>query len=238
MGGVFESLADTTVAVVGATCLLNVSGLENLGQARILVGKGCRLEIGPAQAGARSYLAVPAGFVGEPILDSLSGVPVPDLLEFSACLVGRPAKLAEAPSTLGRRVLRFMPGPQAHLLDLKALCSMDFAVSPQSDRKGLRLDGAFEGTQAELPSEPACFGAIQVTPSGMPIILGPDGPTIGGYPKIGVVTSADLAALGQLAPGNRIRLEQVTFDQALALWQTESYRLRRLRNALLARLNE
>jgi allophanate hydrolase subunit 2 len=88
----------------------------------------------------------------------------------------------------------------------------------------------------ELASEPACFGAIQITPSGMPIILGPDGPTIGGYPKIGGVISADLAALGQLAPTNAIHFEEISYEQAQELNQSEVQRLHILRSGLLARL--
>ena len=54
-----------------------------------------------------------------------------------------------------------------------------------------------------LASEPAIPGAIQIPPSGGPIVLGPDGPTIGGYPKVAVVIDADLDRLGRAGPGIR-----------------------------------
>jgi allophanate hydrolase subunit 2 len=71
--------------------------------------------------------------------------------------------------------------------------------------------------EIELPSEPSTPGTIQVTPGGDPIILGPDGPTIGGYPKIGFVVQADLGRGGQLRPGDPVRLEEVTLAEARGL---------------------
>lgn len=62
-------------------------------------------------------------------------------------------------------------------------------------------------------------GAVQVPPDGQPLILLPDHGTHGGYPVVAVVISADLAALGQCAPGDRVRFDPVDFrraDQAFA----------------------
>jgi allophanate hydrolase subunit 2 len=60
-------------------------------------------------------------------------------------------------------------------------------------------------------------GAIQIANSGIPMILGPDGPTIGGYPKAAVVVSADLDRVGQMRPGDKVSFRLVTEDQAEAL---------------------
>ena len=57
-------------------------------------------------------------------------------------------------------------------------------------------------------SEPVCPGAVQVTPDGQCIVLGVDGQTIGGYPKIAQVIQADLDALGQLRPGQAIQFKR------------------------------
>ena len=51
---------------------------------------------------------------------------------------------------------------------------------------------------------------MQITNDGKPIILGVDGQTIGGYPKVAHVISADLDMLGQLRPGDEVRFEKVT----------------------------
>jgi allophanate hydrolase subunit 2 len=80
-------------------------------------------------------------------------------------------------------------------------------VTAASNRIGIRLEGpALERARTgELLSEGVVTGAVQVPPSGQPIILGPDHPTTGGYPVIAVVTADDLPLTGQLRPGTRVR---------------------------------
>jgi len=80
---------------------------------------------------------------------------------------------------------------------------------------GLRLIGPTLPVPArELISEPVCPGAVQVTRDGQCIILGIDGQTIGGYPKIAHVIQADLDRLGQARPGTQIQFASVTHDEA------------------------
>ena len=83
------------------------------------------------------------------------------------------------------------------------------ASLPSSDRRGLRLQGealARRGAQ-EVPPEGTALGAIQVPPDGMPILLGPDRPITGGYPKIGTVLPEDWPVAAQAAPGASLRFE-------------------------------
>lgn len=80
---------------------------------------------------------------------------------------------------------------------------------------GLRLHGdPLTTPERELVSEPVCPGAVQVTGDGQCIVLGVDGQTIGGYPKIAQVISADLDWLGQLRPGERVRFVEVDLTEA------------------------
>jgi len=84
------------------------------------------------------------------------------------------------------------------------------------------LEGKLLGLPSrELISEPVCPGSVQVTRDGQCVILGVDGQTIGGYPKLAQVISADLDVLGQLRPGTRVGFVQVTMVEA------EQARLRR-----------
>jgi antagonist of KipI len=66
-------------------------------------------------------------------------------------------------------------------------------------------------------TEGVALGAIQVTPSGQPIILFVEQQTTGGYPKIANVISADLHSLGQLRPRDEIRFERIEMSEARAL---------------------
>lgn len=91
---------------------------------------------------------------------------------------------------------------------LAALLGTEWRVRPDSDRVGVRLDGAPlpvpEGS-GTLPSEPMVPGAIQVPPSGLPVVFGPDHPTTGGYPVIAVVTRAGLDLVAQSTAGTGLR---------------------------------
>jgi allophanate hydrolase subunit 2 len=98
-----------------------------------------------------------------------------------------------------------------------------------ADRTGLRLTGpAIETLEqwGDRPSEPQVTGTIQITIGGTPIVIGPDGPTIGGYPKIAVVIDADRDRLGQVKPGDRLRFRQIEIDDARTLRREYHTRLR------------
>jgi allophanate hydrolase subunit 2 len=84
-------------------------------------------------------------------------------------------------------------------------------VSIASDRTGYRFDGAvIERADADSgPSAPVCPGVMQVPPAGHPVVLMADAPTIGGYPIVAVVSSADLSRLAQRRPGDLVRFRAV-----------------------------
>lgn len=94
-------------------------------------------------------------------------------------------------------------------------------LSPQSDRRGLRLEAAAAALPPgrEIPPEPMGYGAIQLPPSGSPIIVGPDGPATGGYSRMATVTCADLRKLAWLAPGQTVDLQLVSRNEALLEYQ-------------------
>jgi len=116
--------------------------------------------------------------------------------------------------------IRVVPGPQGHLFgdeSLAALESTVWQVSAASDRMGTRLIGSAIAPRvpATLPSEATCLGAIQIPDDGQPIVLLADGPTVGGYPKIGAVITADLGRFAQLGPGASVRFSWVSLAQAV-----------------------
>ena len=97
----------------------------------------------------------------------------------------------------------------------------DFKVSKLSDRMGMRLEGPkIENTvDTNIKSEGLIKGVIQVPADGNPIIMLSDHGTIGGYPKIGVVISADYDKLVQLPPGSKIRFKEVNLSSAENLFK-------------------
>jgi biotin-dependent carboxylase-like uncharacterized protein len=111
-------------------------------------------------------------------------------------------------------IVRIVRGPQHQLFDDSSwmtLLDNTYTVSAASDRMGYRLDGpALHHTaDAALPSEPTCVGAVQIPNGGTPIVVMPDGPTIGGYPKMAVVVQADLGRLAQRLPNASVRFTLV-----------------------------
>jgi allophanate hydrolase subunit 2 len=103
-----------------------------------------------------------------------------------------------------------VPGPDLDRFEpgaLGVLTGSEYTISPRSDRVGVRLLGPALG-RADADSgasSPMVRGAIQVPASGKPIVLGPDHPTMGGYPVLATVVSSGVGALMGRAPGTAVR---------------------------------
>ncbi|QYK54612.1 MAG: hypothetical protein KF824_06840 [Fimbriimonadaceae bacterium] len=110
---------------------------------------------------------------------------------------------------LPSKAIRYIPTTEA--------LSEDWKVTAKISRIGTRLQGQTPNLHSLQRSEPSIHGAIQVTPGDEILIHGPDGPTLGGYPKAGAVISADFDILAQLRPQANIQLMPVTFEEATAL---------------------
>ena len=82
-----------------------------------------------------------------------------------------------------------------------------FRVSASQPHRPAHGGGGPAGARAagELPSEGMVLGAVQVPPDGLPVVFLADHPTTGGYPVIGVVAAAALAAAAQARPGTPLR---------------------------------
>jgi antagonist of KipI len=215
------------------------------------IGRGQTLHLGPTQSGARCYLCVRGGIAVKPFLGSASthllsglggfdGRPLKkgDVLPIGHGIVQPSRNRREqpfrkrmiAPGALvnlsPRKVLRVTPGPQGGWFSestQRLFYEASYRVAEESDRMGLRLEGAplAGNSQRQMISEGVPLGAVQVPASGQPIILFVEQQTTGGYPKIANVISADLHSVGQLRPRDEIRFERCTLDQAVSLLQEQ-----------------
>lgn len=228
-------LEDTVVGLAGAAP--QVLG----GARRLSLQAGEQLDLRQIAGGGVAYLAIAGGLEADTVLgaagtDLLAGfggragrpLKKGDLLTRShppsgaASSEASPHWSVASPSLAGVRSgearLRVLRGPQARSLGDDAwrrLLADEFRVAKESNRMGLRLDGPELGSDSgHRTSQPVAPGAIQVPPGGKPIILGTDCQTLGGYPVIACVASADLPAMGQLRPGDMVRFEEVTLDEA------------------------
>ena len=103
----------------------------------------------------------------------------------------------------------------------KIFFEKEFIVSKLSDRMGMRLEGQrIENiVDTNIRSEGLIKGVIQIPADGNPIIMLSDHGTIGGYPKIGVVISADYDKLVQLSPGSKIKFQEIELSDAETLFK-------------------
>ncbi|MFN2613761.1 MAG: biotin-dependent carboxyltransferase family protein [Actinomycetota bacterium] len=185
----------------------------------IVMRTGSTLRIGRAIDGARCYLAVRGGIATDTILGARS-------THVTAGL-GEPLR-ANAMIALGNaapaglRRLRARPSQRDHVRALKGpqwrettFFERDLVVSTHADRTGVRLDGDVgRASDEEIDPEPASLGAVQVPHDGSPIVLGPDRPITGGYPKIAVVVRADIDLIARARPGDTLRFVPCTVEHA------------------------
>ncbi len=186
---------------------------------------GEEIHIGGASQDLRAYLCVPGGFQAPEILGSFSGLENIKAGEMLLCGESSLRKRFLSPAIWdqlreGRNLLRVVPGLQADWFEENDFFDQEFTVTPALDRMGIRLSGQpLRLPERELVSEPVCPGSVQVTRDGQCIVLGIDGQTIGGYPKIAQIIQADLDHLGQLRPGDSLRFRKVDLAEAIDLYR-------------------
>ncbi|MFL6105339.1 MAG: biotin-dependent carboxyltransferase family protein [Marmoricola sp.] len=218
----FRARQSCRIAVTGGEAVVTVGGRPAAWGSAVPVPAGIEVTVGPAFRGLRSYVAAAGGIEVEAVLgsrssDLLSGLgPAPLTVGMLLPLgpAGRaPDEAVALPRPLGT-VLRLELGPREDWFTDEALGSLDgsvYEVGPASNRIGLRLSGRpiERARSGELPTEPMVLGAVQVPPSGQPVVFLADHPTTGGYPVIAVVREADLPVCAQARPGDRLTLRVV-----------------------------
>ncbi|MDR0837551.1 MAG: carboxyltransferase domain-containing protein [Propionibacteriaceae bacterium] len=132
---------------------------------------------------------------------------LPALPYADICRVSPSEKDTSTPSVM---TLTVTLGPRNDWITPQALTSFlrqEWEVSPESNRIGVRLEGTplARVATAELPSEGTVAGAVELPPSGLPVILMRDHPVTGGYPVVAVVTDAGVNALAHATPGTKLR---------------------------------
>ena len=207
--------ADVVLATTGARC---AGGFPH--QAATTLRAGEQLQLGRPDSGLRTYVAVRGGFYVEPVLgsgstDVLGGLG-PAALSVGDELVVGGAQLSAAEGrpaaepVAGVLHVDVLPGPRRDWFADGAwgqLLASPYTVSMHSNRVGLRLEGPLldRVRTEELPSEPMMRGAIQVPPSGQPVLFLADHPVTGGYPVLAYVVDEDVDRCGQLRPGQALR---------------------------------
>ena len=230
-----RSVGDNVVAVTGADAALTLTTAD--GQrwpvpryAPVALADGDMLAVGQPAAGARCYVAVRGGFAEAPVMgscatDTLAHVgPAPVAVGDWLAVQPAPATSvvaapelppADLPTLEHEVVLDVVMGPRTDWFTPEAIArfaAQRWQVTPQSNRVGLRLSGEVPLDRAitgELPSEGTALGALQVPPSGQPVLFLADHPLTGGYPVIGCVAPYHLDRAGQIPVGAWLRFNPI-----------------------------
>ena len=182
-------------------------------------------------AGGTGYVAVSGGFSTPVQLGSRStylraeiGTPLVFGLEIDCAAIesrGAEEYAAKAPWRHESGPIRVRLGPQEDHFTAEAIAAFlsgEYRAAAESDRMGMRREGESLNhaakSLADIVSDGVTPGAVQVPGNGQPIILLSDCQTVGGYPKIATVITADLPRLAQVKPGEGIRFAAVDAAQA------------------------
>lgn len=214
-------------AISGASAKVRLNGERAKRHRTLALADGDELEVGPAKAGARNYVAFAGGIVADEVLGSAStylpagfgGLQGRALRAGDALEVGpfdNAPDMLRTPKEFRPRAttswaLRACYGAEVDLLEKESrfdLFDTNFSIGNRADRMGLRLEGArfAVASGGRLASAPVFPGTIQCPEDGIPFLLSIDAQTIGGYPRVAQVARADRHLVGQLRPGDHVRL--------------------------------
>ena len=259
MGLKMKALRDVVVSITGGDLspTLNGESLE-MWKTHLLV-EGDIISFKSVRKGCRAYLAINGGFVVPKIMGSSStylsgrfgGLGGRALRRGDILYIpGRPSSLDKLglrfpndliPPFEKEALLRVIFGPQDHHFTqngFQTFCASSYQVTPQCDRMGVRLEGPKierrSDVEESIISEGLISGAIQVPGDGKPIIILTEVVT-GGYTKIATVISTDLTKVAQMKPGDRVRFEPISIEEAHRILRGQEEQLKEFKTFLRQR---
>lgn len=239
----FRADVKTQIAITGATAACTVNGKPVQQHSTLQLAPDDEVQIGPAEKGARTYVAFAGGLLADEVLGSRSTY----LPAGFAGYEGRSLRKADQlglvdteqrveklqtpaefrPPMVGSWTVRAGRASEtALLMDADLLFDTKFKVGNRSNRMGLKLEGARFDVRSDgrMPSAPVFPGTIQCPEDGELFALSIDAGTTGGYPRVAKVARVDLHLLGQLCPGNQLMLiERKESDAQTELREKHNY---------------
>lgn len=247
LGPRIKFLADTWFAVTGGDLSPALDGEALPNWQTVRASEGSVLAFRGPQDGMRAYIAIAGGIDVPVVMGSRSTYTKAAIggLEGRALKPGDTLDSQHAateiefvqrsfPENIGEQVygvdniIRVVSGPQREAFTqegMETFLGSEYSVSMQSDRMGYRMEGPkIEHVSGpDIISDGTAFGSVQIPGDGQPIVLLADRGTTGGYTKIATVISSDIGKLSQTMPGQTVRFQSVTVDEAQAvLRQRES----------------
>ena len=261
---VFMFMQPALIALSGANFAPRINGEAVPSLQPLLVAKNDLLQFHQPLQGASAYLAVAGGLAIDKWLNSYStnlkagagGYRGRKLQQDDEILLRNPGLFSQeekAVTLLPWKAdtnwnqedgdILFLPGNEWEMLTSESkekLSNSSFAIAPQSDRMGYRLNNVplQRSASEEIVSSAVSFGTVQLLPDGSLIILMADHQTTGGYPRIAHVISAHHSKLPQRKAGDSIRFKLTGQATAEKLYIKQQQHLLQLQNACTFRLEE
>lgn len=196
----------------------------------IALDEGDEFQIQAPTAGLRNYLAIRGGIDVQPVLNSASfdslAILGPEPLKMGDTVYQGQVEVSNISNTeiaklnlpkVGDVVeLDIVMGPRTDWFEaesIERLCQQVWLVTNESNRVGLRLSGEQPLQRKithELESEGTCIGALQIPPSGQPVLFMNDHPLTGGYPVIAAVAKHHWDLVAQIPAGCQIKFKKMT----------------------------
>lgn len=249
---------DLLVAVTGAAESVSIGGRTCPAFELLPVPAGEQVHVPAPSTGLRSYLAVNGSLRATETLGSVAPDPLLGIAQLitDGALLEVDSAFHELPigslplfrlgavrprgAMSGIHSVAITAGPDLALLGGEKL-NDTFAVTPQSNHVGLRLEGHTPALASydEILSRGVPVGAVEIPPSGGVIVLLRGRLVTAGYPVVAVATTVALDVLGQLRAGDRLRFTPTTTEAAVAELRAREARhlslAERVRNAFAAR---
>ncbi|MDU4961436.1 MAG: biotin-dependent carboxyltransferase family protein [Sporomusaceae bacterium] len=223
-GFAMSSSIDIPICITGAPADLTIDAVPIDAGKVVTLPAGKILSVENIRQGLRVYIAVAGGIEAPAVLGSCAIDTVGMIGE--RLRPGQQLPLKSPPPVYGSPwTLRVCDGCNADIFrnHLEQFYHSDYTVAADSNHVGVRLEGQpIVGHQpTEVISRGVCAGSIQIVPAGTPIILLKGRGGTAGYPIIAVVAAVDMSLFGQVRPGDTVRFNRISIDEAI-----EKYRQR------------
>jgi len=243
---------DMLIGIAGAEVSPKLNGTPVPLWESFLVKKDDVLSFGSVKSGVRAYIAF-AGSIDVPVVNGSKSTLMKSKIggfqgrmlkaedELSICV-----RQGADPRRLPIQYIPVYPhsndisvclGPQDDYFTEQGLADFfgqPYTVTAYADRMGIRLEGTViaHKTKADIISDAAVIGSIQVPADGKPIILMADRQTTGGYTKIGTVIKEDIVKLAQMAAKDTILFHRISMEDAQQKYRAFYQKLEEIRKNL------
>ena len=251
-GPVLRFKVGCRLALTGDFARPRINGVEVGCWRPLAIAAGAELDCGTLRSGVRGYLAIAGGIAVAPVMGSRAtdlnagiganggrALQAGDVLPMAA----KPTRSVSHgnwsidPSPWfdvdASQPIHCIASRHRDALDAESISALEreeFNIGVGSNRVGVRIDGPTLQLREplELISEPVNFGTIQLPPSGQPIALMAEHPTMGGYPRIAQIAAIDLGRFAQRRSGERMRFAWLSMERAQARYLEQQRELANL----------